>query len=155
MTCSPDTRSKARLVTSRVSPGSGAHEINKCCPDCQEVLDIVQDQQRRPGLQVSAYGFPGRLVRCLQAERADDRHPQQSGVANGGQRNECQSVEVGIQFRRYLHSKPGLADPTGAGQRHQPHTGANQQCPQAGDLTLASDQRRQRHRLQPHPRGRR
>ena len=54
--------------------------------------------------------------------------------------------KLATQLRGDLQREPGLADTTGAGQRHEPYASLGKQCPYVYNLLRAAEQRRGRRR---------
>jgi hypothetical protein len=64
-------------------------------------------------------------------------------VAGCHQWNEYGPLEMGGQRVGRRNRKPGLPDPSRAGQGHEPHLGLLEQVNNAGELVAPSDQSRQ------------
>ena len=110
----------------------------------EEVLEVVEQQQQalvaqellQLGDKRLAAGFP--YPQCL-GHGADD----ESGIANRHQVDEVHAIdEVFDQIGRHLHAQAGLANATGASERHQVRVRPAQQLTQRGTFLFAPDQRR-------------
>jgi hypothetical protein len=122
----------------------------KCQRRDRDDMFAGDPQQRPAGHQhprpkVRMQGGCGRLVGRLEADGPRDRRHDEIGIAQRGQRDERHRVEPGVELRRHLDRKPGLAHPARPGQGHQPcHTA--KQATQRDRFPLAPHDRGQRHR---------
>jgi hypothetical protein len=103
-----------------------------------EVLAVVQNQERLSGLQVVQQGLGRRKPAPAQAKRPCRALGHELGTREGGQLDETDAVlEVFRQVGRSLQRKPGLAATSGTGERQQP--ARRQHALQVVQLTLAPD----------------
>jgi hypothetical protein len=114
----------------------------------QQMLGVIQHDQHpaslKPGrhraLQAGSLVFP-------HAQHLRDRAQHLVAAADRRQPGPPQPVrELIPQPGRGLHRQPGLADPPGAGQRHQPAPRPGQHGAQPPDILIPADQSRGRHR---------
>ena len=143
---SPRTCSGARLVASTVRPGAASISAATAGAASQQVLEVVEDQQQL--LVAQAGGDVGDQVAAGNDDRLD-------GVADGRQHglvveqrrqlDEDHAVDVPVPLRGPDGERePRLADPAGAGERHQPVLPDQPADP--ADLLVAADQRGRGHR---------
>ena len=149
--CSPETRRTARLVTSSVSAGVDSIERDEQRRRGEELLEVVEDQQRarrHGGADVGAQGVLDRSA--LDAPQAERLRQHRRDVGGVGQRAEADVVnaagEIGGRLRRDLQGQPRLAAASGAGQRQDAAPAAAQDGEEGGDVGVPADQRGARHR---------
>ena len=117
------------------------------------VLDVVDDQQHRatPEQLVQHRHGPGAV--SAQAEGLGDLLGHRLGIGDRGERHEARAVVVPVgDASRQLDRQPGLAHPSGPGEREQP--GARREVGQDRELVAATDEWRRRHRQRCAPGGR-
>ena len=120
--CSPYRPSATRLVTSRCSPGAAASSrpSNGACSTRCSMLSATSSTRAGRSAAASWSSAVGRRLRG-QAQRAQQRHRDQIGVADRRQVRERRPVrEPAGQLGGRLQRDPGLAGPAGPGQRDQP-----------------------------------
>ena len=111
-----------------------------------QVLAVVEDQQREPPGELGAEAFEGRaLGREGEPERGGGRGRHQRRVAQARQLHEPDAVAARVHPRaRGLEAETGLARAAGAGEREQ--AVAVEQTGDLPQLAVAADEARQRDR---------
>ncbi len=85
------------------------------------------------------------VSRIPEPQRPRDRREHEIGVGDRRQRDEGDAIgEVMLQWRGRCQGEPGLADPTGAGQREQADLQAKEQGLQLRGLLFPADERIER-----------
>ena len=127
--CSPRTRSAARLVTSTFSPGQAAEQLGHDRRRVGHLLEVVQHQQQLPSASVATIAAqrvrPLPLPAAPSAWAMADEH--QRGIAQRGQRHE--------DTRRRGNASPALrGDAAGPGGscRRRPARSASAGAPPPG-----------------------
>ena len=87
-----------------------------------DLLEIVEQQQRLPVADQAGYSiFDSSSLGLLDVERFPERGQEVAGLGDVGHRHECDAVqELRCEHPAELHERAGLADPAGAGDRHDP-----------------------------------
>ena len=118
-----------RLLEERGEGGRGVDEL----------LEVVEHQQRRAGAQAPRHGLLGRAG-VGDAQRRGDRRDQRAGVADAGKRHQPDTALEGRQQALGRgHGQPRLARATQPDDRDQPLL-AGQHVPERGELGLTTDE---------------
>ena len=116
ISCSPETRSRTRLVTSTFRLRAGRQQVRHERRRLDHLLEVVEHQQQVPVAQGRGQALEQTTSRCSRhAERLGDGGGDQVGVASLGPRGTRRPPvgEVRLAIGRHPQGEPGLADPPG------------------------------------------
>ncbi len=145
---SPRKRRAARLVASTLSVPDRCQEIRHQRRRVQQLLEVVEHQQRR-----TIAARDARAARQVaradvrQSERFGNRRRDERRIANGGQRDEHHARRAFVRNRACeFQRQAGLPDASRTDERDQASRGIGEPAPQRLDIGIAAEQARERKR---------
>lgn len=146
--CSPETRSRMRLVTSRRRPGAPASSAGSRGAAGHQVLEVVQHQQEFPLFQRTRQRFGRRQIAALwRAERLQDRRFDQVNVRDGGEGHESDAIREGrSQPGGGFQRQPRFSDAARSRERQQARFWAAHLLADRRQVALSPNERGQRGR---------
>ena len=131
-------------------PRGRCEQAGDCRRGCEEVLEVVQDEQELLVADIVGQRLQGRLARVLaEAECPRDRGGHELPVLDGRERDEEDAVREPLdQVCGYLEREPCLARAPGSGEREKAQVLACEQRLHLGELARTADERaRQRRKI--------
>jgi hypothetical protein len=138
---------QAERGTARDESGEPGGPVEQVCHErsgIDHLLEVVEGEEELLVGQVLAHGVGDRLATAVEEpERLGDGPADRIGLGHRGERHPSGAVgePVGHPLD-HRQGDPGLADPAGPGQGHQPHGGPEECVCHLVDLVLPTDQRR-------------